>query len=109
MLRISPSTSPALARLSGTPLLPGPRVYLTALVLFAAMIGGLEAYWRSREFRPSVPDSADLWSYHWSQVVGNDPNLIVAIGTSRIRTDVRADAIREWVPADSSCATFLRL
>ncbi len=79
--------------------LPQARVYLLALVLFAGMIGGLEAYWRGCAFQPNVPDSPDLWAYHWSRVVGNDPNLIVAIGTSRIRTAVRPDVIHERLPS----------
>src|ERR1700722_537365 len=99
----TPRTTPT--KLSGTAhedrsqRLPGARVYLLALVLFAGMIGALEAYWRGRAFEPNVPDSPDLWAYHWSRVVGNDPNLIVGIGTSRIRTAVRPAVIRERLPS----------
>jgi hypothetical protein len=70
-----------------------------ALVLFVGMIGALEVYWRGRAFEPNVPDSPDLWTYHWSRVVGNDPKLIVAIGTSRIRTAVRPDVVHERLPS----------
>jgi len=79
--------------------LPGARVYVLALVLFVGMIGALEVYWRGRAFEPNVADSPDLWAYHWSRVVGNDPNLIVAIGTSRIRTAVRPDLVHERLPS----------
>jgi hypothetical protein len=79
--------------------LPALRLCVATLTLFAAMIGGLEAYWRHRGLDTSVPDSPDLWAYHWSQVVGNDPNLIVAIGTSRIRTDLRGDVTRDCFPS----------
>jgi hypothetical protein len=79
--------------------LPAFRVYLTALALFAATIGGLEVCWRSRGFMPDVPDSSELWAYHRRQVVGDDPNLLVAIGTSRIRTDLRSDESRRSLPS----------
>ena len=92
-------TPPNFGGLSELPKLPWPRVYLTALVIFAAIIGGLEAYWRIRGNVPGAPDSADLWAYHRSFVVGNDPKLIVAIGTSRIRTDLRPDVMRQCLPS----------
>ncbi|HXY33115.1 MAG TPA: hypothetical protein VEI07_02745, partial [Planctomycetaceae bacterium] len=79
--------------------LPGPRVYLTALAFFAAMIGSLEAHWRIRGFLPDVPDSAGLWDYHRTRVVGNNDRLIVAIGTSRIRADLRPEVLRESLPS----------
>jgi hypothetical protein len=99
MPRIAPATPSTFERQSGNSRLPSPGVYLAALVLFAAMIGGLEAYWRLRGFIPDVPDSADLWAYHRSRVVGNDAKLVVAIGTSRIRTDLRSDVIRQRLPS----------
>ncbi len=82
-----------------SPQLPGLQVYVLALVLFTGMIGGLEAYWRGRAFEPNVPDSPDLWAYHWSRVGGDDSNLIVAIGTSRIRTALRPDVIHKRFPS----------
>jgi hypothetical protein len=90
MTRIAPATPTNLER---------PRVYLIAIVLFAVVIGSLEAAFRMRGFAPTVPDSARLWAYHRSQVVGNDPGLVVAIGTSRIRTDLRADVFQERLPS----------
>jgi hypothetical protein len=99
MPRIDSTTPPNFGRLSELRQLPSPRVYLTAMVLFTVIIGGLEGYWRIRGIVPSAPDSADLWAYHRSSVVGNDPKLIVAIGTSRIRTDLRSDVMRECLPS----------
>ncbi len=79
--------------------LPAPRVYLVAIVLLVAMMASLEATLRMRGFVPTVADSAQLWAYHRSRVVGNDAALVVAIGTSRARTDLRPDAMRECLPA----------
>jgi hypothetical protein len=79
--------------------LPGPRVYLVAIVLLATMIGSLEAALRMRGFVPTVADSAHLWAYHRSRVVGDDAGLVVAIGTSRARTDLRPDAMHECLPS----------
>jgi hypothetical protein len=62
------------------------------------MTAGLEAYWRHRGFRPDVADSTDLWSYHWSRVGGDDPKLVLAIGTSRIRTALRPEVLRDSLP-----------
>jgi hypothetical protein len=95
----TPTTPSGTAREDTSRRLPEARVYLLGLVLFVGMIGALEVYWRGRAFEPNVPDSPDLWAYHWSRVVGNDPNLIVAIGTSRIRTAVRPDVIQERLPS----------
>jgi hypothetical protein len=80
------------------PGLPRPHVYLAALILLAAMTAGLEVYWRSRGCSPNVPDSTDLWCYHWSRVGGDDPKLVVAIGTSRIRTALRPEVLRDSLP-----------
>ncbi|HEV8071659.1 MAG TPA: hypothetical protein VGP76_28345 [Planctomycetaceae bacterium] len=96
---VASSTPPNFGRPSEFPKLPWHRVYLTALVIFAAIIGSLEAYGRIRGIVPSAPDSADLWAYHRSFVVGNDPKLVVAIGTSRIRTDLRSDVLRQCLPS----------
>ena len=77
----------------------GPRVYLVAIVLFALVIGSLEAALPNVRVCSDGPDSARLWAYHRSQVVGNDPGLVVAIGTSRIRTDLRPDVFHERLPS----------
>jgi hypothetical protein len=99
MLRVAPATPTKLERHGAILRLPGPRVYLAAIVLFAAMIGSLEAAFRIRGFVPSVPDSARLWAYHRSQVAGDDARLVVAIGTSRVRTDLRSDVFHECLPS----------
>ena len=39
------------------------RTWLGALLLAAALIGGAEAFWRSRGLRPSVIDDLDLWAF----------------------------------------------
>jgi hypothetical protein len=99
MPRIAPAAPTNLERHNEILRLPGPRVYLTAIVLFVAMIGSLEAAFRTCGFLPTVLDSARLWSFHRSHVVGNDSELVVAIGTSRVRTDLRSDVLHERLPS----------
>jgi hypothetical protein len=71
---------------------------LLALAIFAATIASLEGLYRRLGFQPDVPDSVELWAYQRSRVVGGDPNLIVAIGTSRIRTGLDPQTIAKCLP-----------
>jgi hypothetical protein len=80
------------------PTLPWARVLAVAVAGFLAAITGLEASWRIFSFRPNVEDSTDLWAYHRSRVVGGDPKIVVAIGTSRIRADLSLGALAEYAP-----------
>jgi hypothetical protein len=68
-------------------------MWLVAVFVFSASVGSLEAYWRSLGFRPTVPDSMDLW-YFWRQRVDRDNGKVFAlIGTSRIRADISLDVL----------------
>ena len=80
------------------PTLPWPRVAGLAIVLALTSLSGVEAFWRSRGFKPEVPDSVELWRYRRSQVVGHDPHLIVAIGTSRVRAGLCPAAFGKLLP-----------
>jgi hypothetical protein len=83
---------------NGVPRLPWGRVSLLTLAIFACSISGLEAYWRALGLKPDVPDSVELWACQRSGVVGHDPKLIVAIGTSRIRSGISPAAVAEFLP-----------
>ncbi len=83
---------------TGVPALPWFKVGLLALLLFAASLGSIEAYWRGCGFQPSVPESQDLW-YFWRQrVYRPDGKVIVLAGTSRIRADISLRTMRECLP-----------
>jgi hypothetical protein len=94
----SPTTLSATSQPPRAPALPWLWTWLCALLAVAASLGSLEAFWRDRGFRPNVPDSFDLWAYHRAQVVGGDPKLLVAIGTSRVRSDISPKAVADCLP-----------
>jgi hypothetical protein len=94
----SAATSSAANQAPRAPALPWFWTWLCALLAVATSLGSLEAFWRDRGFRPKVRDSFDLWAYHRSQVVGGDPSLLVAIGTSRIRSDISPAAVSDCLP-----------
>jgi hypothetical protein len=89
-------------RLSQAAPLPGLRLWLLAVLLFAASIGGLEAYWRSQGFWPTVPDTNELW-YFWRQrIYREDGKMVVLLGTSRVMADISLGAIQTALPGFSA-------
>jgi hypothetical protein len=77
---------------------PWIRIWLLALATCAGAMTGVEAALRHCGFKPDVPDSVELWAYQRSRVVGNDPHLLVAIGTSRIRADISPEIVAHLLP-----------
>jgi hypothetical protein len=71
------------------PRLPWIRVALFTGLIFLMAVGGLEAYWRGRGYRPSIEDRPELWHF-WRQRVytTHQTKKIVLLGTSRIQTDL---------------------
>jgi hypothetical protein len=84
---------------SGVPQLLSGRIFLLTLVLLTSWIGGLEAYWRSQGFLPNVPDSVGLWSFWRTRIYEPRGNVLVFLGTSRIRADVDLDTLAHTLPA----------
>jgi hypothetical protein len=72
--------------------------WIVSVLVFAICVGSLEIFWRSRGYRLNVPDSIALWAYHRTRVVGDDPKIIVAIGTSRARADISPEVMTECLP-----------
>jgi len=77
---------------------PWVRIWLVAVLIAGTSIASVEILARHRGHKPDVPDSLSLWTYHRMRVVGRDPKLIVAIGTSRIRTDISPEVVSESLP-----------
>jgi hypothetical protein len=69
-----------------------------ALLLCCTLLAAIEIFARRYGHKPDVPDSLELWRYHRAHVVGNNPNLLVAIGTSRIRADISPEVVSELLP-----------
>jgi hypothetical protein len=98
MLMNRSATMSAVGKSPSRAVVPWLRTWLFALAVVAVSLGSLEAFWRARGFQPNIPDSFELYAHHRSQVVGGNRKLIVAVGTSRIRTDVCAGAVAEGLP-----------
>jgi hypothetical protein len=74
------------------------QMWSLALVIFCALLAGVEVFARHIGLKPDAPDSRELWHYHRAKVVGNNPKLLVAIGTSRIRADICPEVVSECLP-----------
>jgi hypothetical protein len=85
--------------MGGVPRLPCVRVLALAVALLGISIGGLEAFWREQGYRPNVPDTIDLWSFWRTRVYSPCGNVVVFLGTSRIRGDVDLDVLERSCPA----------
>jgi hypothetical protein len=83
---------------SGAPSLRWQRVLLLTLALIASLSGGLEAYWRAKGLRPTVPETLDLWSFWRQRVYATDGKVIVLAGTSRISSAVSLSTLCEGFP-----------
>lgn len=78
---------------------PWLRVWACAFCLTATALGSEEAFWRSEGFRPSVSASKDLWHFWRERTKGDDGNVIVFLGTSRMRAAFDPDTISEIIPS----------
>lgn len=74
------------------------RIWLVAVLIAGTSIASVEFAARDYGYKPDVPDSLALWFYHRHRVVGGDPKLIVAIGTSRIRAALSPEVASECLP-----------
>jgi hypothetical protein len=97
-----PPTTAAASGSSNRPIrvsaVPWLLTWIVSVLVFAICVGSLEIFWRSRGYRLNVPDSIALWAYHRTRVVGDDPKIIVAIGTSRARADISPEVMTECLP-----------
>ena len=53
-------------------------------MVFGALTGALESFWRARGFVPSVSDSEHLWRFHCDRVCSGKRNVVAFLGTSRM-------------------------
>jgi hypothetical protein len=72
------------------------RVPILAAVLFVALAGALDAFWRTRGYQPSVVDGKDRWCAQRDRVYGE--RTIVLMGDSRIMFNVDPAVLRERLP-----------
>lgn len=76
---------------------PWGRTWVLALVLATAAIGGVEAFWRTHGFRPTLIDDMDLWAEQRTGIpAGGD--AVVLIGSSRNQAAIVPEVLRRELP-----------
>ena len=68
---------------------PWGRIFLGALVLFALLLGGWEAYWRAYGVRPSIANTYGLWAIQRRRIDAGEGNATVLLGASRVFFDIQ--------------------
>jgi len=72
--------------------------WLGVPILCCALVSSVEAYWRARGFRSDVPNTKELWEYWRSRVYDDDGQVIVLLGTSRMKADIDLDTVKQRLP-----------
>jgi hypothetical protein len=83
---------------SDAPSLAWGRVLVLTIALAACSVTGLEVFCQAQGYRPSVPDSMELWYFRRQQVDRANGKVLVFLGSSRIMADISLDALRESLP-----------
>jgi hypothetical protein len=68
---------------------PWGRIFLGAMVVFALLLGGWEAYWRSYGVRPSITNTYGLWAMQRRRIDAGEGNATVLLGASRVFFDIQ--------------------
>jgi hypothetical protein len=68
---------------------PWGRIFLGAIVVFALLLGGWEAYWRSYGVRPSITNTYGLWAMQRRRIDAGEGNATVLLGASRVFFDIQ--------------------
>lgn len=77
------------------PQAPWPRILWAAVLVFAALLAGWEAHWRSEGFRPSYRNSDGLWALTHARIADEGGRGTVIVSSSRLLFDVHLEAWRE--------------
>ena len=68
---------------------PWARIFLGAVVLFALLLGGWEAYWRAYGVHPSITNTYGLWAIQRRRIDAGEGNATVLLGASRVFFDIQ--------------------
>jgi hypothetical protein len=71
------------------PVQPWGRILAGAVLLFAVLLGGWEAYWRAYDVRPSIANNYGLWAIQRRRIDAGEGNATVIIGSSRPFFDIQ--------------------
>ncbi len=74
---------------------PWPRIAWAGVLVFALLLGGWEAYWRSQWFRPSYRNSDGLWALTHERIASEGGRGTLIVSSSRLLFDVHLEAWRE--------------
>ena len=77
---------------------PGGRMLLLAAALALSAIAGLEGFWRSSGYAPSVVDDVDLWCVERDKVERAGGDTVILIGQSRMQQGFVREAFQETCP-----------
>lgn len=73
--------------------------WIVALLVAAALVGGVERYWRAQGYRPNIRDSAQLWSIERDRADRRDGRIpLVLLGASRIEFGVDMPLLAQMLP-----------
>jgi hypothetical protein len=82
------------------PAAPYLKLWGLALLLFLAVLAGLELFWRSSGQLASVTDDMFLWSYHRSRVYSQDGvKRLVILGSSRSMLGIVPEVLKREFPS----------
>lgn len=73
-------------------------VWGTALCVVLILAGGLELFWRSQGYLPTVVDDDDLWSYERGHIDSAKDNSIALVGVSRLHQGFIPETFHETFP-----------
>lgn len=68
---------------------PWGRIFLGAVLVFALLLGGWEAYWRSYGARPGIANTFGLWAIQRRRIDAGAGNATVLLGGSRVYFDLQ--------------------
>ena len=74
------------------------RTWVFSVVMAVAVLSGIETFWRSMGYAPTVVDDTNLWCLQRDRVNSASPQHIVLVGHSRIHQAWVPDAFDEVVP-----------
>ena len=73
------------------PAQPWNRIFITAVCLFALLLGAWEWYWRDFGATPGIRNSHGLWAIQRRRIDNGEGDATVIVGSSRMLFDVQLD------------------